>query len=112
MGDVKIQQVTELEAAKLNVLTPTMREYAQGCGAFASGVMPRRGNTPSIVHIGQTPLTNAVAGAEKRDLADMWAWDKRNASTDISPLVACTLAAWGHRKMMTKPKAKPKAAWG
>lgn len=100
----------------VNVLTPTTREYAQACGWFAGGCRPRKGNDPWISHGvpegPQAPLTTAVAGAEKRDLADLWAWDKRNATSDISPLVAVTLAAWGHHKISNKPKARPRAMWG
>lgn len=103
----------ELEALYgSKVLTPTTREYAEACGSFFSGVIPRRGNPQSIVHCGQPMLDNAVAGAGKRNLADLWAWDKRNSTCDISPLVAATNAAWGHRKLVNKPKPKPKAAWG
>jgi hypothetical protein len=28
-------------------------------------------------------------------LADAWAWSRKNSATDISPLVASTLALWG-----------------
>ncbi|WP_219852866.1 terminase [Streptomyces solincola] len=92
--------IGELEEAGIKVLSPTTYEYAQACGEFYSGIVPRKGETPRIVHIGQTPLTNAVAGADKRDLADKWAWDKKNSSSDISPLVSVTLAAWGYRKLL------------
>ncbi|MFD8117084.1 terminase [Streptomyces microflavus] len=92
--------IAELEEADVKVVSPNTYEYAQSCGEFYSGIVPRKGETPSIVHIGQVPLTNAVAGADKRDLADKWAWDKKNSSSDISPLVAVTLAAWGYRKVL------------
>ncbi|WP_432001217.1 terminase [Streptomyces sioyaensis] len=99
----------------INVLTPTTREYAQGCGWLAGGCLPRRGNAPWISHGTpdgpQPPLTSAVAGADKRDLADLWAWDKATSVNDISPLVAVTLAAWGYHKVASKPKPRPKAAW-
>lgn len=39
-------------------------------------------------------LTEAVAAAVKRDVQDRWAWGRRKASGDISPLEAATLAAW------------------
>jgi hypothetical protein len=29
---------------------------------------------------------------------DAWVWDRRNPNTDISPLAAVTLAAWGARQ--------------
>lgn len=104
--------VDELEALKIKVLTPTTREYAQACGSFHGSIVPRRENAPTLVHRDQAPLTTAVAGAERRDLSDLWAWDKRNASVDISPLVAVTLAMWGHNKVILKPKPKPMLAWG
>lgn len=102
----------ELAEAKLTLVAPTAREYAQACGDFFASVMPIGGSTPTIRHIGQAELTSAVAGASKRDLAEMWAWDKRNSQTDISPLVAATNAVWGHRMRLHKPKPKPAAAWG
>lgn len=104
--------VDRLEAAGVKLIFPTMREYAQGCGMVYSSIMPRKGNTPDFIHRGQVSLTNAVAGAVKRDLADVWAWDRRNASSDISPLVAVTLAWWGYHKLTDKPKPRPRSAWG
>lgn len=102
----------ELVKAGLKVICPTVREYAQGCGDFFSAVTPIGGSTPSIRHIDQPSLKSAIAGAEKRDLADVWAWDKKNSATDITPLVAATNAYWGHRKRVNKPKPKPMAMWG
>lgn len=102
----------ELEKAGLRLITPTTREYAQACGDFFASVMPIGGSTPTIRHLNQPELNSAVAGAEKRDLAEMWAWDKRNSATDICTLVAATNAVWGHRKRLNKPRPKPKAAWG
>jgi hypothetical protein len=41
-------------------------------------------------------LNAALAGARRRDLGDSWAWARKGLSVDISPLVAVTLAGWGH----------------
>jgi hypothetical protein len=98
-----------LKELGIEILSPTMREYAQACGMFYAAVVPRKGNVPYLVHMNQPMLTAAVAGAEKRDLSDLWAWDKRNASADISPLVAATHALWGVHKMETLPQ--PSAPW-
>jgi len=49
----------------------------------------------SIWHIGQPELDEAIASATKRPLGDAWAWSRKNATTDISPLVAVTLATFG-----------------
>lgn len=99
--------IDELEAAGIKVISPTMQEFAQSCGEFYVGVVPRKGNQPNIVHLDQKPLNNAVAGADKRDLADAWAWSRRSAAVDISPLVGATLAAWGHKKMVNEKPVSP-----
>jgi hypothetical protein len=86
------EQVDEL------LVHPTAREYAHACGWFAGAVMPPRGQKPTLVHRDQTGLTAAVAGACKRELADLWAWDRKTAVVDLTPLVAATNAAWGLRE--------------
>lgn len=101
--------VDELTFHGIEVISPTAREYAQACGAFYTSVVPREGNQPNLAHVGQPQLTKAVSGAAKRVLADTWAWDKKAASMDISPLVACTLAKWGHMKATTE--TAPAAPW-
>jgi len=104
--------IDELEKAGCTVISPTAREFAQACGEFHAAVVPRGGNEPILRHINQPTLSAAVAGGDKRDLADVWAWDKRNSMADISPLVAATGALWGHMKRVNKPKPRPMAAWG
>lgn len=111
-GPIYDELVDPLKKLGVEIICPTMREYAQACGLFYSAVVPRRENAPYLVHLDQPMLTAAVAGAEKRDIQDAWAWDKRNASADITPLVAATHALWGVHKMDTqKTKPKPMAAW-
>lgn len=97
--------IPELEEAGVRVISPNTSEYAVACGEFHVGVVPRKGEPPKIVHTGQKPLTNAVAGADKRDLADKWAWDKKNATNDISPLVSATIATWGYRFLLHEQPA-------
>lgn len=77
---------------------PTAREYAHACGWFAGAVMPPRGEKPQLAHRDQTGLSAAVSGASKRDLADLWAWERKSSVSDITPLVAATNAAWGLRE--------------
>lgn len=98
-----------LEKLGIQLLHPNSREYAQSCGMFYAGIVPKKGNVPNIVHIEQPTLTAAVAGADQRELTDMWAWNKRLSSVDISPLVASTLAVWGLRKVVTEKQAS--APW-
>jgi hypothetical protein len=104
--------IDELTKAGVNVVPMNKREYALSCGEFVNAIKPQRGNLPSLVHHAQPMLNSAVAGAIKRDLADLWAWNRKDASVDITPLVAATLALWGHRKVIQKPRPKAKAAWG
>lgn len=90
--------IDELEQAGVKVIKILAREYAQACADFKSAVAPEPGQQPSLVHIGQAPLAAALAQADRRNLTEMWAWDKRSSDADISPLVAATLARWGYRK--------------
>ena len=99
--------VDELEAAGLKLILPTAREYAQGCGVLYSAVVPLKNSRPYLVHSNQPFLNSAVAAADKRDLADLWAWDKRNAVSDISPIVSATLALYGHNKVNTVKTPNP-----
>jgi hypothetical protein len=105
--------IAELENAGITIVSPTTSEYAVACGEFHVGCVPRKGEVPKIVHTDQQPLTNAVAAAVKRDLADKWAWDKKNAAQDISPLVSATLAVWGYKKLSNEaPASAPWVAYG
>lgn len=97
--------IGELEEYGVEIISPNSYEYAQACGDFYSSTVPRKGNEPDIVHLDQPPLNSAVAGADKRDLADKWAWNKRTSSSDITPLVAATNAVWGYRKLLHEAPA-------
>lgn len=45
-------------------------------------------------HIGQPQLDTAVSGAQTRLVGDTIAWSRKDATTDICPLVALTVARW------------------
>ena len=79
----------------MEVQSPTAREYAHTCGWVGSAVVPPRGERQRLVHRDQVDMTLAVSGAAKRNLAELWAWDRKTTTVDISPLVAATLAVWG-----------------
>jgi phage terminase large subunit-like protein len=82
-----------IDLASLGVATETLnaRDYAAACAQFYDAVM---GPEPRIVHLDQPVLNLAVGNARKRVLGDAWAW-ARKVGTDVSPLVAVTLARWG-----------------
>ncbi|WP_439030227.1 hypothetical protein [Gordonia terrae] len=46
-------------------------------------------------HRGSAALARAVVSAKTRDLADSWAWDRKDKTSDITQLVAVTLAVHG-----------------
>ncbi|MFJ4828404.1 terminase [Streptomyces sp. NPDC088747] len=104
--------IAAIENQGVEVVSPTVREYAQACGSFGSAVVPIRGNHPTLVHIDQVPLTTAVAGADKRVTAGLWAWDQSGAAIDITPLQAATLAMWGLQQKANKPVIEAGCAWG
>jgi phage terminase large subunit-like protein len=77
------------------------REMAQACGAFYDAVLEsatlagEEPRAPRIRHTDQPVLQAALAGARQRPLSDAWAWNRKTASSDITPLVAVTLALHG-----------------
>jgi phage terminase large subunit-like protein len=81
-----------LEAAGVELNLPTLRDVTQAAGSLYTAVM---GDVPYLRHFDQPELNAAVAAAQKRSLGDAWTWT-RKGTVDISPLVAATLAAWGH----------------
>lgn len=105
-----LEKAAEKAKVKINLISPSSREFAQACGDFYRAVCPSRGEIPALAHLGQPPLGRAVSGADKRILSDMWAWNKRTSSDDISPLVAATLAVWGHKKWLNE-KQETSAPW-
>lgn len=90
--------VPDLAARKVDVALTGARDMAQACGRFLDLVLDGR-----LVHIGQEPLSAAVAGARRRPLGDAWAWARRDTTVDLSPLVGVTLAVW----MLAQPAPEP-----
>jgi hypothetical protein len=67
------------------------RDVVAGCGQMFDAAADDQ-----LRHMGQAPLTDAIAGASKRDVSGGgWAWSRKNSSVDITPLVAATNALWG-----------------
>lgn len=81
----------ELKRARVPLVLVGMREYAQSCGIFFDAVM-----SGDVRHIGQEPLDEAVdAGRSKPMGESLWKWQRKTLISDISPLVACSLAYLG-----------------
>jgi phage terminase large subunit-like protein len=82
-----------LDAAGVETVRTTARDVAAASAAMFDACQP---DQASLRHIGQPALTAAVAGAVQRPLGDGWTWNRRGATVCITPLVACSLAAWGY----------------
>jgi hypothetical protein len=83
------------EVAKHGIPTVAIsgRELAHACSHFYDGVIDK-----SIGVRSNGSLDAAVAAARKRISGDAWIWARRDASADLSPLVAATLALFAaHR---------------
>lgn len=93
--------IDELLQAKIKVTTTSAREMASACGTFFDGV-----HEQWLRHTDQAQLNVAVSVARKRSLGDQWAWNRKSAHSDITPLVACTLALFGAQSSTVKKPAR------
>jgi len=66
------------------------RDMAIACAKFYDGVIDR-----SVIHTDQPQVNVALSLARKRPLAGGWAWNRKDAASDITPVVSHTLALWG-----------------
>ena len=69
------------------MIETSTREVAQACTGFYDAIQEGR-----LRHPDSAPLNASVAGAVKRMLAQSWAFDRRKAIGDPSPLMAAVLA--------------------
>lgn len=66
------------------------RHMSIACAKFYDGVIDG-----SVMHTDQPQVNVALSLARKRPLAGGWAWNRKDAASDITPIVAETLALWG-----------------
>ena len=92
--------VQALEDAGLTVSSPQAAEIAQSAEMFFDAVMQGQ-----VRHCGDVRLDSAVAAASRRSVGQAWAWDRRTPSSDVSPLVAVSLALWGFRSQADRELA-------
>ena len=85
--------LSELIDAGVEVAQVSSRQLGQACGQLYDGIT---GDAPDVWHLDQPELAAALSGAMERPLGDSWAWGRKVSTVDISPLVAVTLALWGH----------------
>jgi phage terminase large subunit-like protein len=66
------------------------RDMSIACAKFFDGI-----HDGSVFHTDQPQVNVALSVATKRPLQGGWAWNRKDAASDISPVVAETLALWG-----------------
>lgn len=71
------------------------RDMAIASAKFFDAVMVPE---PTIRHTDQPHLNVALSVARKRPLGAGWAWNRKDAASDITPVVSATLALWGAQK--------------
>lgn len=81
--------IDDLERAGLVITKPKVSEVCQAAADLLDGVV-----AGSFRHMGDARLDAAAKGAKKRPVGDVWAWGRRSAAVDISPLVAASFALW------------------
>lgn len=66
------------------------RDMSIACAKYFDCVMDG-----SLFHADQPQVNVALSVATKRPLAGGWAWNRKDAASDITPIVSQTLALWG-----------------
>jgi hypothetical protein len=99
-GSPAASLIVELEKQNIGVMSIHLRDYAMACGSFYDAVQAK-----TICHLDDPNLRSAILGSTKRPLGDSWAWN-RQSTTNITPLVAVTLARYG---VVTKIEDQPVA---
>ena len=69
------------------------RDMAIGCAKYHDGIVDG-----SVFHTDQPQVNAALSVAAKRPLQGAWAWNRKDATSNISPVVSQTLALWGAQK--------------
>jgi hypothetical protein len=88
------------------LLKPGAQQRAAATGQFYEAVT----DSKTLRHLGQPELAAALAGARQQFSGDSWWWARKGLSIDVSPLVASTLALWGHAtRAHIKPETLPPA---
>lgn len=83
--------IPELRRARIAVVTTTADDMAAACADFFDAA-----HAGELRHIGQPQLTQSLNSARKRSITgDRWAWNRKSTDSDITPIVAATLAVWG-----------------
>lgn len=99
--------VAELKRRKLRVVVTNTDDMANACADFFDAAMEGE-----LRHTGQPQLTRSLNSARKRSIGDRWAWNRKSADSDITPIVSVTLAHWGVGSRRVRGRSKEKRGGG
>jgi len=94
----------QLAEQGFEVLATNSTQMAQACGGFLDAVTNDR-----LRHIDQPLLNSAVGCSRKRAIGEAWAFNRKDATNDITPLVSVSLALWGFAQSAAAPQPKQPA---
>lgn len=89
--------IDDLKRSRFNVIIAGARDVAIASALFVDAV-----NESQLRHVDQPLLNTALAGARKRKLMDAFAFARSVSTTDITPVVSCSLALLGVNKKLKK----------
>ncbi len=91
--------ITAIEELGVLVTKTGASDMANACGSFydfaVGAELGPDGKLGKLRHQGSSALTASVTAAKRRDLMDKFAWDRKDPGSDITQLVAVTLALHG-----------------
>jgi hypothetical protein len=93
------------------IMTMAARDVAQAFGMIYDAATRPLSEPRTVVHLGQEELTLAVGGADKRNVGEGHAWDRREATVDITGLISVTHALWGLAKAPAEVESVPMVVW-
>jgi hypothetical protein len=82
--------IEDIQALGVTIETTTATKMANACVKFLAAV-----DEGQLRHRGTAELQASVCAGKPRDLLDSWAWDRKDRNSDITQLVAVTLALHG-----------------
>ena len=89
----------DLLAKRCRARQTTAQDMAKACGAWMDLIDSELmdDGLPMLTHDGEGPITDAVAGAQRRNIRDAggFGWDRSDNSVNIAPLVSGCLAVLG-----------------
>lgn len=99
--------IKQFEDAGLTVIKTSAGDVADATGSLIAATGTQEGNDPTMRYVPNPALDAAVAGAGTSPLGDGRKWNRRLPTTDISPLVAITLARHGLAAYVEEDTVEP-----